>query len=67
MNSKGKLAVIPIQDYLELTNERGRMNTPSTDRGNWCFRAPKGYGSDKVIDKITAITKNAKRAYRKAK
>ena len=62
MESRGKLAVIPIQDYLELTNERGRMNTPSTDRGNWCFRVPKNYASDKLKNKILTVTKKAKRA-----
>lgn len=63
MSSIGKLAVIPIQDYLELTNEKGRMNTPSTDRGNWCFRAPKSYAYDKNAEKIRSITKKSRRAY----
>ena len=62
LESRGKLAIIPIQDYLELTNERGRMNTPSTDRGNWCFRAPKNYITEKLVAKISAVTKRAKRA-----
>ena len=67
MDSIGKLAVIPIQDYLGLTNEQGRMNTPSTDRGNWCFRVPRGYNSEKMINKIKDITKCAHRFYEKRK
>ena len=67
MNSIGTLAIIPIQDYLELTNERGRMNTPSTDRGNWCFRVQKGYNSEKLINKIRTITIDAKRCCAKKK
>lgn len=62
MESRGKLAVIPIQDYLELTNERGRMNTPSTDRGNWCFRTPKNYSTAKLRNKIKTLTVNTGRA-----
>ena len=62
MESRGKLAIIPIQDYLELTNERGRMNTPSTDRGNWCFRVPKNYITEKLVAKISTVTKKSKRA-----
>ena len=30
LDSIANLAVIPMQDYLELSNEEGRMNTPST-------------------------------------
>ena len=67
MGSIGKLAIIPIQDYLELTNEKGRMNTPSTDRGNWCFRVSKSYADEKNIEKIRSITKSAGRSYVKAK
>ena len=62
MESRGKLTVIPIQDYLELTNERGRMNTPSTDRGNWCFRVPKSYNTAELRNRILAVTKKSKRA-----
>ncbi len=35
--SVAKLAVIPMQDILELGSEH-RMNTPGTIEGNWCWR-----------------------------
>lgn len=28
MNSIANLAMVPMQDYLELSNQEGRMNTP---------------------------------------
>lgn len=62
MESRGKLTVIPIQDYLELTNERGRMNTPSTDSGNWCFRVSRGYNTAELRNRILTVTKKSKRA-----
>ena len=43
LSSRAALAVIPIQDYLELTNEDGRMNTPATAEGNWTFRLSPRY------------------------
>ena len=33
--SIAELAVIPLQDWLLLGNEEGRMNTPSVAQGNW--------------------------------
>ncbi len=37
LRSRASVAVIPMQDYLELGSE-GRINTPSTLGGNWCWR-----------------------------
>lgn len=34
-DSIAELAVIPLQDWLLLGNEEGRMNTPSVAQGNW--------------------------------
>lgn len=47
-----ELAVIPLQDWLLLGNEEGRMNTPSVAQGNWVWRAPSGYASKKLISTI---------------
>ena len=60
--SPANLAVVPIQDYLELTNEQGRMNTPSVAEGNWDFRLSPRYKSKSLITKITDITKRTGRA-----
>ncbi len=54
--SIANLAIIPMQDYLELTNEEGRMNTPSVAEGNWVWRIDKDYQTDSLIKKIKEIT-----------
>lgn len=51
-DSIAELAVIPLQDWLLLGNEEGRMNTPSVAQGNWVWRAPSGYASKKLISTI---------------
>lgn len=38
LESKAILAIISLQDYLELSSEEARINTPSTDEGNWVWR-----------------------------
>ena len=47
LSSIAKLAIIPLQDYLEL-GEEGRMNTPSTLGANWKWRAYE----DQIIDDL---------------
>ena len=59
--SIANLSVIPLQDYLELTNDEGRMNTPSTASGNWTYRVCNGYNNQELIDKIKEITIRTKR------
>lgn len=61
-NSIANLAVIPLQDYLELTNEEGRMNTPSTSEGNWIWRVKKESINQELIEKIKEITIKTNRA-----
>ena len=51
-----------MQDYLELTNEEGRMNTPSVAEGNWVWRIDKDYQTDSLINKIKEITIKTNRA-----
>lgn len=51
-DSIAELAVIPLQDWLLLGNEEGRMNTPSVAQGNWVWRAPPDYASKKLISTI---------------
>ena len=60
--SKANLAVVPMQDYLELTNEEGRMNTPSTAEGNWTWRANSKYITRRLESKITNLNIRTKRA-----
>ena len=62
LNSKANLSIIPIQDYLELTNEEGRMNTPSVAEGNWTWRINEDYNNQDLISKIKNLTIKTKRA-----
>jgi 4-alpha-glucanotransferase len=50
-SSRAQLAVVPLQDFLAL-DERGRMNTPATEGGNWVWRAKVG---DLSMDLAAAI------------
>ena len=60
--SIANLAVVPMQDYLELTNEQGRMNTPSTAEGNWGWRIPCRYNTEKLRAKMLDLVKKTKRS-----
>ena len=59
--SRANLAMVPMQDYLQLTNEQGRMNEPATATGNWNWRISPRYDSQKLRDKIFALTAGTKR------
>lgn len=61
LSSIANLAIIPIQDYLELTNDEGRMNKPSTSTGNWTWRLNSHYQNDELIKKIQDLTIKYKR------
>ena len=54
--SIANLAVIPMQDYLMLSNEEGRMNTPSTAAGNWGWRLSSRYNTASLRKKILELT-----------
>lgn len=49
--SIGKLAVIPMQDFLNL-GEEAIMNRPSTAEGNWLWRMQSGAGTSGLAKKI---------------
>lgn len=55
MSSIADLCIIPIQDYLGL-GEEARINTPSTNVNNWCWRLKKGQITDNLVMKIQALT-----------
>lgn len=57
--SPAKLAIIPIQDFLDIP---GRMNTPSTlNEDNWSFRITKDVLSHENAEKIRHLTQIYKR------
>ena len=62
LTSIANLAVIPIQDYLELTNEEGRMNTPAVADGNWNYRLSPRYRTQKLVARIKDMLTRTKRA-----
>lgn len=56
MTSKANLAMATIQDYLELSNDEGRINTPSVAEGNWTYRLAEDYNNDELKSKILNVT-----------
>ena len=62
LGSIANLAVVPMQDYLELSNEEGRMNTPAVADGNWNWRLSSRYNTEKLVAKIKQITERTGRA-----
>lgn len=56
MKQKSNFCIIPIQDYLGLTDEYGRMNTPSTLGGNWSYKTLQMDYSNELKDYILKIT-----------
>lgn len=61
MESKANLAMVPLQDYLMLTNEQGRINEPGTACGNWTWRVSQRYNTPRLRQKILTLTVNTKR------
>ena len=60
-NSIANLAIVPMQDYLLLTNEEGRMNTPSTATGNWSWRMDPKYNTARLRRKMLDLATRTKR------
>lgn len=58
--SKAIFSIVPMQDLLELGDE-ARMNTPSTLGNNWDWRMKKEAITNKIIEKLSEITKKYKR------
>ena len=52
--SVAELAVVPVQDLLELGSE-ARMNTPAVGAGNWGWRAPEGSWTAELAAKLAAL------------
>lgn len=61
LGSRANLAIIPISDYMELYGKEHRINTPSVSEGNWCWRIPPRYNTEKLRRHIRALLKEAKR------
>jgi len=55
MQSKARLCIVPLQDWLEL-DDRSRMNTPSTVGENWRWRARREDLSEKLCRRIRSLS-----------
>ena len=56
MSSVSDMAIVPMQDYLDLGAE-GRMNFPGTmTDANWTWRAKEGFATDALAKKILGLT-----------
>ena len=62
MSSSANLTVVPMQEYLELTNEEGRMNTPAVAEGNWTWRLSSRYNTEALKKKVKEMTVRTGRA-----
>ena len=62
MSSIATLAIVPMQDYLGLTGDDGRMNTPAVATGNWTWRISSRYRTDALKERVATMTKRAGRS-----
>ncbi len=60
--SIANLAIVTMQDYLELTNEEGRMNMPSTASGNWTWKISPRYNTARLRRKMLSMAEKTNRA-----
>jgi 4-alpha-glucanotransferase len=60
LSSRAALAMIPLQDVLELGSET-RMNTPGRAKGNWLWRLEKGQLTQRHATRLQAVTAAARR------
>ena len=61
MKTNVDTCIIPLQDYLGLTDDKGRMNIPSTLGCNWRYRALASDYSDELASYIHKITEESNR------
>ena len=59
-NSKSPWVILPLQDILGLDDD-SRMNIPGLAEGNWQWRAPKGWASAELCEKMNEFVNNAER------
>ena len=58
MKQNSKYVIIPLQDYLGLTDSEGRMNTPSTVGNNWNYMAKESDFSKEFLDYLKSHKRN---------
>jgi 4-alpha-glucanotransferase len=60
MESVAYLAMIPMQDFLELDND-DRMNTPGTVEGNWLWRLKPDQLTESLAQQVAAQVQASRR------
>ena len=55
MKQESKYVIVPLQDYLGLTDSEGRMNIPATPTGNWRYMAKADDFSKELSDYLISI------------
>src|SRR5262249_29745128 len=58
--SRGRTAIVPVQDLLALDNS-ARMNTPGREKGNWTFRLEPGSLDAALARRLQTATRAARR------
>ncbi len=59
-SAKSPWVILPLQDILGLDDE-SRMNIPGLAKGNWQWRAPEGWASAELCEKMKMLTEVNKR------
>ena len=55
MKQESKYVIVPLQDYLGLTDSEGRMNIPSTPLGNWKYISRSDDFSKELLEYLKSI------------
>jgi 4-alpha-glucanotransferase len=55
LSSPANVAIVPLQDLLGI-DERGRMNVPGTNRGNWTWRLTPDEMDESVFHRLAELT-----------
>lgn len=61
LRSCANLTMVPLQDYLNLSNEEGRMNIPATAQGNWAWRVSSRYDTPSLRNRVLSLVLKTKR------
>ena len=56
--------ILPLQDILGLDNE-SRMNIPGLAEGNWTWRAPEGWATSELCEKMRSLVHKSNRELKK--
>lgn len=61
MEQECDTCIIPLQDYIGLSDSEGRINIPAVSTGNWSYRARKFDFSKELSEYLYSLTKRTNR------